>query len=346
MQPASAGQSSSGGRAWRRWGPIAAIVAVVAVVAGVLVATSGGDDDGDDAAPSTSAAAPAVATDAPATTAADTAASAPASSAPGSSAPGSTAAPSGGGEITYPLSFSDAEEQGIEVAWDERCDTERGTIAVPDYFAPECYAPFEGDNGGATAPGVTADSIKVVYYLAQEEDPIINYITDAINSDDTIDQQIETMQNVVRYYQTYYETYGRTVELIPFVATGGAADEVAARADAVRIAEEIQPFVVWQGPGADTGVRRRAGRPWRDVHLVRAGPADRVLPGAGAVRVGDRRQPAAEAGPRLRVRQQAAHRQAGVACRRGAGVDGAQVRVAVHRDQRGVDRTGATHWPG
>ena len=34
--------------------------------------------------------------------------------------------------------------------WDERCDTERGTIAVPDYFAPECYAPFEGDNGGAT----------------------------------------------------------------------------------------------------------------------------------------------------------------------------------------------------
>ena len=166
---------------------------------------------------------------------------------PGSSAPGTSAAPSGG-EITFPLSFSDAEEQGIEVEWDERCDTERGTVAVPDFFAPECYAPFEGDNGGATAPGVTGDSIKVVYYLAQEEDPIINYITDAINSDDTIEQQIETMQNVVRFYQTYYETYGRDVELIPFVATGGAADEVAARADAVRIAEEIQPFVVWQGP--------------------------------------------------------------------------------------------------
>ena len=244
MQPASAGDSSSGsGRAWRRWGPIAAIVAVVAIVGGVLVATSGGDDDDGDAAPSTSAApASAAVTDAPGTTTAGSEATAPASS-----AAGSTAAPSGG-EITYPLSFSDAEEQGIEVEWDERCDTERGTIAVPDFFAPECYAPFEGDNGGATAPGVTADSIKVVYYLAQEEDPIINYITDAINSDDTIEQQIETMQNIVRFYQTYYETYGRTVELIPFVATGGATDEVAARADAVRIAEEIQPFVVWQGP--------------------------------------------------------------------------------------------------
>ena len=132
--------------------------------------------------------------------------------------------------------------------WDERCDTDRGTIAVPDYFAPECYAPFEGDNGGATATGVTADSIKVVFYLAQEEDPIIRYITDAIASDDTNEQQIETMQNVIRYYESFYETYGRSVELVPFVASGGAADEVAARADAVRIAEEIQPFVVLQGP--------------------------------------------------------------------------------------------------
>ena len=132
--------------------------------------------------------------------------------------------------------------------WDERCDTERGTIAVPDYFAPECYAPFEGDNGGATATGVTADTIKVVYYLAQELDPVIRYITDAIASDDTNEQQIETMQNVIRYYQTYYETYGREVELIPFVASGVATDEVSARADAVRIAEEIQPFMVWQGP--------------------------------------------------------------------------------------------------
>ena len=95
---------------------------------------------------------------------------------------------------------------------------------------------------------MTADSIKVVYYLAQEQDPIINYITDAIASDDTNEQQIETMQNIVRYYETFYEMYGRSVELVPFIATGGATDEVAARADAVRIAEEIQPFVVWQGP--------------------------------------------------------------------------------------------------
>ncbi|HEU4841632.1 MAG TPA: hypothetical protein VFT09_09325, partial [Ilumatobacteraceae bacterium] len=177
MQPASAGPNGGSSRAWRRWGPIAAIVVVVAVVAGVLIATSGGDDDGgDDAATESTAAA---ATDAPASTAAP-GSTAPATTSgdtePADTASGSTA-PAGGGEITYPLSFSDAEEQRIEVEWDERCDTERGQIAVPDYFAPECYAPFEGDNGGATAIGVTADSIKVVYYISQEEDPIINYIT-------------------------------------------------------------------------------------------------------------------------------------------------------------------------
>ena len=220
---------------------------MVAIGAGVLVATSGGGgDDGDD--DEVAGVATTAGDTAPATT---TGATAPASTQGQATSTSPTPTPTSaasGGEITYPLSFSDAEEQGIEVPWDERCDTERGTIAVPDYFAPECYAPFDGDNGGATATGVTGDTIKVVFYLSQELDPVIRYITDAIASDDTNEQQIETMQNVVRYYQTYYETYGREVELIPFVASGVATDEVSARADAVRIAEEIQPFMVWQGP--------------------------------------------------------------------------------------------------
>ncbi|MEY4247058.1 MAG: hypothetical protein RIS69_605, partial [Actinomycetota bacterium] len=46
-----------------------------------------------------------------------------------------------------------------------RCDAEKGTIAVPDYFAPACMAPFTGDNGGATATGVTADEITIVQIM-------------------------------------------------------------------------------------------------------------------------------------------------------------------------------------
>lgn len=163
----------------------------------------------------------------------------------GGAGAGATAPP---GDLDDPLTFSAAADAGIEVDWGERCDTERGRIAVPDFFAPECYAPFEGDNGGETTPGVTTDTIQIVMYLSLEADPIIDYITDAIAGDDTNEQRVETMQNAVAYYNTYFELYGRRIELIPFDATGLANDEVAARADAVRIAEEIRPFAVFGGP--------------------------------------------------------------------------------------------------
>ena len=52
---------------------------------------------------------------------------------------------------------------------------------------------------------------------------------------------------MIDYYEAYYETYGRSVELITYESSGIANDEVT-RADAVRIAEEFQPFMVWGGP--------------------------------------------------------------------------------------------------
>ncbi len=59
------------------------------------------------------------------------------------------------------------------IDWGDRCDTDLGKLKYPSFFAGECYAPFTGDNGGATATGVTGDSIKVVFYQAQEADPIL-----------------------------------------------------------------------------------------------------------------------------------------------------------------------------
>ena len=123
-----------------------------------------------------------------------------------------------------------------------------GRIAAPDYFRPECYAPFDGDNGGATATGVTADEITLVFYEGQENDPVINYITDAIAVDDTNAQQFETMAEIVRYYETYYELYGRHINLVTYEGTGNATDEIAARADAAAIVEQYHPFAVLNGP--------------------------------------------------------------------------------------------------
>jgi len=234
MQPASASGSSGGGnRNLKRWGPIAGVIAVVAIGAGVLVATKGDDNKKTTAATTTVAAQ---------TTTGDT-------TVPGTDTTPGTGS-TGPAEVTYPLSFSQATEQGIadQVDWGDRCDTTTGRLAVPDYFAPECFAPFTGDNGGATSTGVTADEITVVNYVGPDSDPIIAYVTDAINNDDTTQDYFDTMKGLVSYYEAFYEMYGRKVNLVTYQGTGIANDEVAARADAATIAEQYSPFVVLGGP--------------------------------------------------------------------------------------------------
>ncbi len=222
MQPASStSPGAKNSSALKKWGPIAAIAAVVAVVVIVISTSGGGDSDSDEAV-------------APGDTTTETV----------------TPDTAGDGSWTYPLSYPQAEELGIEdtIEWGERCDTERGRLAVVDFFAPFCMAPFEADNGGATSRGVTADTITIVHYQGPDNDPIIAYITDAIAVDDTNAQEFDTVANLLPYYEQFYEFYGRTVEIVRYESTGLASDEVTARADAQRIAEEYQPFAVIGGP--------------------------------------------------------------------------------------------------
>ena len=184
MQPASAeGGGGDLSRQLKRYGPLA-LIAIIVIVVVVVVASSGGDDEptaddngdaeiGDPNDPSDP--------DDPADPA-------------DPDDPADPADPDGpridvnGRELNdgvVPLSW--AREQGVEddYEWGDRCDLERGTIAVPDVFAVECVAVFDGDNGGSTAQGVTEDTIVVAWYQAQEQDPILNYITSAIINDDT-----------------------------------------------------------------------------------------------------------------------------------------------------------------
>ena len=225
MQPSSSSSSSESGgsKSIKKWGPIVAIVAVIAIIGGI-VASSGGDD----ADPSSS--------EAPGTT----------------DAPVDSAAPKSD-TWEYPLSFVDGQEKLTDeafnkIAWGSRCDVELGTIAVPDYFAPPCMAPFTGDNGGATATGVTADEITIVHYQGPDNDPIINYITSAVKVDETNAQENATIEGFIKYFETYYELYARKINYVSYESTGLANDEVTARADAQRIAEEYKPFAVVGGP--------------------------------------------------------------------------------------------------
>lgn len=220
MQPSSDQPTDpEGSNALRRYGPIVAIVAVIAVIAGLVLA-GGGDDD--EAAETTD--------DRTETT------------------DGGTETTDG--EATRPegaISWTQAQDDDLDVTFPETCDEETGRAAIPYFFAAECFADVE-DNGGETHRGVTEDSITVVYYSEPETDAVLDFITGPIANDDTRGQIEETVQGFMELFGTYYQTYGRTVDFRVVEASGSSTDEVAARADAQRAIEEHQPFAAIGGP--------------------------------------------------------------------------------------------------
>jgi hypothetical protein len=148
------------------------------------------------------------------------------------------------------LSYAKAKSEGKTdtIDWGKRCDTQLGLLALPLFPQQQCYAPFTGDNGGATTTGVTSDTIKVVVYIAQANDPVLKFIYSQIQNDDTPAQTFATYEGYNQMFSKYYETYGRKVQFIRFDATGTVSDSVAATADAETIANDIKPFMVFGGP--------------------------------------------------------------------------------------------------
>ncbi len=279
MQPASADSSGSGPQLTqlKRWGPLGAILVVVVVVV-ALVLSGGGNDEAEGPEASGAGADPEPT-------------SAPTTAQAGSNDPSTDATPepSETSAVTEPeprplgtdygpdtglrpgvMSWDVAQEMGVDIEWGPRCDTERGRLAIPSFFAAACVAPYEGWNGGATDRGVTEDTIRIVWWIPQEVDFIMLYLTSAIVNDDTNAQEIATMEGLIEYYETYYETYGRNVELSVVQGSGTISDEAAARADAVKIAEDIDPFMVWGGPGLTNAFAEELAA--RGIPCISCGP--------------------------------------------------------------------------
>jgi hypothetical protein len=152
-----------------------------------------------------------------------------------------------------PLTFDEARAQGVDVEWGPTCDTTRGTVAVPLWYAPPCVeppAPGAG-NGGDTAPGVAADEIVVAVYQAQP-DLLEQVFLERSGSDEALDAELETIQQYVDFFEAYYQTYGRTVRLVPLRASGPPDDDITAKADAIRVATEIKAFASFGGPSQTT----------------------------------------------------------------------------------------------
>jgi hypothetical protein len=161
---------------------------------------------------------------------------------------GSKPAPRGSG----PVVFSQADKDSVQ--WGPSCDTARGTLAIPTRYAPPCVAPYDPKkgNGGATAPGVTGDTITIALYQAQP-DILEQTFFQQSGSDESLQSELQTVQQYVSFFEAHYETYGRHVKIVPVKASGAPDDEEAARADAIKVATEVKAFASWGGP-AQTSV--------------------------------------------------------------------------------------------
>jgi hypothetical protein len=145
-----------------------------------------------------------------------------------------------------PPTYDEAQERGLDVDFGARCDTETGTLKVPVSLAPPCVPVFNGDNGGATAKGVTGDTVTVAYYVPRPGSDAQAALQGLV---DTPEATAQTRTDFTQVMNEVYELYGRKVNLVQVDASGEANDPVAAKNDAVKIAEEIDAFAAISGPG-------------------------------------------------------------------------------------------------
>lgn len=133
------------------------------------------------------------------------------------------------------------------------CNKSVGRIFTPSVYSPNCVGLFAkgGDNGGATYPGVTKDTIKVALYEAEPNAAVNAIVTAGGFSDATEDDEDDVNRDkVIEAFEAHYETYGRHVIWEKVVASGPQDDDAAAKADAIKVATEVKAFASF---GAPTG---------------------------------------------------------------------------------------------
>jgi hypothetical protein len=138
----------------------------------------------------------------------------PAGSAPTASASGSGSARTGAAASGAPVGGGSTAASGV---------ARNGVKCGPGVrqvtwlaYAPPCKPAFSGNNGGATARGVTDKTITVVLRRQSDGDALFHY--DALASD---------IQTYIDLFNKNYELYGRHVELKVFNGQASFAAEVA-----------------------------------------------------------------------------------------------------------------------
>ncbi len=137
---------------------------------------------------------------------------------------------------------------GTKAALDNpNCDPQTGEIKILLIARAPCVKHVAAkDNGGATAPGVTRDTIKIVIVAAADPTTVPSDIAGAVlGGTNQATNKTGTLSDAARdenkMLASFYETYGRKLDIEFYTRTG--LDEASQRADALAIAEK-KPFAV------------------------------------------------------------------------------------------------------
>ncbi len=121
------------------------------------------------------------------------------------------------------------------------CDPATGRLKIPIVDAPLCKPLFNGDNGGSTYQGVTKDEIVIAYYVPLPNESV-NAIIEAAGATDSPEETEAMIATYIDAFQKHFEMYGRKVKWVRVDGTGDSEDDQAAKADAIKVAEEIKAF--------------------------------------------------------------------------------------------------------
>ncbi len=141
-----------------------------------------------------------------------------------------------------------------------------GVRQVPtNSYAAPCIPAFSGPNGGATAPGVTGSTIRIVRRKFPESanSQAVGAVAQQAGAADP-EEVRAVARTFIGYFEKMYELYGRTVEWIDYESQyGNSTNEAQGKGreeaclDADVVAKELKAFgVIGEGLGAASGVSK------------------------------------------------------------------------------------------
>ncbi|WP_426573495.1 hypothetical protein [Aquihabitans sp. McL0605] len=154
----------------------------------------------------------------------------------------------GSANAQLPVYYQDAKAEGDLDQYDfgPKCDPATGRMKVPSLYAPPCAAARPDVKPNVSPQGVTATQITVVVYVPADDDLAASLQGQLDTKADTA----TTTKNVIDMFANTYETWGRKIKVVKLKGSG--SDETSARADAVKVAEEIKAFASVGGPAQES----------------------------------------------------------------------------------------------